>query len=79
MVLKILLSQATKFLKNVQVSETKVRQLTEQLAAANKVANANREALEKAKKQVMGWLTTDCHSQIFAKELVRYTFISNSS
>jgi len=78
MVLKILLSQATKFLKNVQVSEAKVRQLTEQLAAANKVANANREALEKAKKQVMGWLTTDCHSPI-AKELVCYTFISNSS
>ena len=50
--LKTLLNQASKYLQNVKISEMKVKQLTEQLAAAEKVANANKDNLEKAKKQV---------------------------
>ncbi|XP_052809654.1 zinc finger C3H1 domain-containing protein-like [Mya arenaria] len=49
--LKRLLTTATKYFNNVRLSETKVKQLTEQLAAATTVANANKNALETAKKQ----------------------------
>jgi hypothetical protein len=45
-------NQASKYLQNVKISEAKVKQLTEQLAAAEKVATANKDNLEKAKKQV---------------------------
>ncbi|XP_060575888.1 zinc finger C3H1 domain-containing protein-like [Ruditapes philippinarum] len=49
--LKTLVNQASKYLQNVKISEAKVKQLTEQLAAAEKVATANKDNLEKAKKQ----------------------------
>lgn len=51
--MKRVLTQAAKFLQNVRMSEAKVKQLTEQLAAAETLATANKTALEKAKKQVL--------------------------
>ncbi|KAL4233593.1 Zinc finger C3H1 domain-containing protein [Mactra antiquata] len=49
--LKKLVNIAAKYLQNVTVSETKVQQLKEQLAAAEKITAANKAALEKSKKQ----------------------------
>ncbi|KAK3578434.1 hypothetical protein CHS0354_037400 [Potamilus streckersoni] len=49
--LRTLVEKATKYLKSLKVSEAKVEKLTEQLAAAEKIALANKEQLEKAKKQ----------------------------
>ncbi|XP_052237963.1 zinc finger C3H1 domain-containing protein-like isoform X2 [Dreissena polymorpha] len=49
--LKSLVIQASKYLQNVKVSEVKVAQLKEQLAAAETVATANRGALERTKTQ----------------------------
>ena len=51
--LKILVSRASKYLQSLKVSELKVEKLTEQLTAVQKVSSANKEQLEKAKKQVM--------------------------
>ena len=50
--LKILVSRASKYLQSLKVSELKVEKLTEQLTAVQKVSSANKEQLEKAKKQV---------------------------
>jgi len=52
LLLKQILIQASGFLQNVKLSETKVQKLTEQLAAAENLARANKTALEKAKEQV---------------------------
>lgn len=50
---------ASKYLQNVTVSEAKVKQLKEQLAAAEKVTAANKVSLEKSKKQVC-WIAIKC-------------------
>ena len=51
--LKSLVSRAARYLQSLKVSELKVQKLTEQLTATQKIATANKDQLEKTKKQVV--------------------------